>query len=546
LTLRTRLRFILADTTVTPNRIVDYVNLDSAMDPTSMNPPRIDITYTNMGSHTNYYNGSSTYISPPDDRNPDYFWWTNHIAPFDQKTPTWGILNQIGLSLGNIADVNGWQNVIFQGNVGGTKPDEINFFNNQLFASSGHTNFNAPFSPTRTIYVYTAWQANDPLIHYTMGDLTYVAPRSNVSVDTASTIIPIGNFGSGLNQRYMPWGSGGAGGAGGSSDPNKYNLAVKDPGLVCSDAWDFPTNRFPNVGWLGRVHRGTPWQTVYLKAPPVDITTWKTWTGNQLWLQNYGQISTNFLGIGQVAQDAAFSLPTTDWHIVDLFTAALDDNATRGQMSINQGNLAAWSAFQPTPPQLQINQSIIQANLASWSAVLGGVNVLSNDTASSYVNVTMSPAGPFDLTAPPPLVRIIQGINNFRANPTNCPTGVFQRLGDILAVPELTIASPYVLATNLLPASRSLPIHQDEVYERIPQQILGLLKGNEQPRFVIYAYGQALKPADKSLVTTGGANFMLCTNYQITAETATRMVGIEGAPTNSHAVVESFNVLPPD
>ena len=46
-------------------------------------------------------------------------------------------------------------------------------------------------------------------------------------------------------------------------------LAIKDPLVYCSDDWNFPTNKFPTVGWLGRVHRGTPWQTVYLKASNV-------------------------------------------------------------------------------------------------------------------------------------------------------------------------------------------------------------------------------------------------------------------------------------
>jgi hypothetical protein len=41
------------------------------------------------------------------------------------------------------------------------------------------------------------------------------------------------------------------------------NLSFKDPLVRGSDDWDFPTNKFPGIGWLGRVHRGTPWQTVY-------------------------------------------------------------------------------------------------------------------------------------------------------------------------------------------------------------------------------------------------------------------------------------------
>jgi hypothetical protein len=86
----------------------------------------------------------------------------------------------------------------------------------------------------------------------------------------------------------------------------------------------------------------------------------------------------------------------------------------------------------------------------------------------------------------------------------------------------------------------------DAAYERIPQQILGLLKCDHTPRFVVYSFGQALRPADHSLVTSGTFT-RLCTNYQIMAEAATRAVlRVEGAPTNSHIIIESFNVLPPD
>ena len=52
-------------------------------------------------------------------------------------------------------------------------------------------------------------------------------------------------------------------------DANACNLAFKDPLVRVSDNWDFPANKFPTVGWLGRVHRGTPWQTIYLKASDV-------------------------------------------------------------------------------------------------------------------------------------------------------------------------------------------------------------------------------------------------------------------------------------
>jgi hypothetical protein len=166
--------------------------------------------------------------------------------------------------------------------------------------------------------------------------------------------------------------------------------------------------------------------------------------------------------------------------------------------------------------------------------------------------LTIQPAGVYDPFATPnnwpALARIVNAINLTRAN-TNAllpvfPNRNFQTLGDILAVPELTVASPF-LNTNVPPTDPNYVLN-DAVYERIPQQILGLLKCDHTPRFVVYSFGQALKPADRSLVTSGQFA-RLCTNYQVMAEAATRAVlRVDGAPNNPHIVIESFNVLPPD
>ena len=56
-----------------------------------------------------------------------------------------------------------------------------------------------------------------------------------------------------------------------------FDLSKQDPRVRRSDDWDFPLNKFGNVGWLGRVHRGTPWQTIYLKAQAVPEDTWIDW-----------------------------------------------------------------------------------------------------------------------------------------------------------------------------------------------------------------------------------------------------------------------------
>jgi hypothetical protein len=321
--------------------------------------------------------------------------------------------------------------------------------------------------------------------------------------------------------------------------------------ITCSDDWAFPTNKFPNVGWLGRVHRGTPWQTVYFKAALPDPATWQKWSGNFANTVNYGQFSTNRgvpiagnaegpvttnFPINYYTSDSFFSSPTNDFHLLDLFTAAYDDNATRGQLSINQTNLAAWSA------------------------VLSGTIVLRDNTGkllpSGWTGTNWAVIQPVAvdqyLTNNPPLSQIVNAINAARFTPliyTNPATGgriaipaptngVFSHLGDILYVPQLTISSPY-LGNNPLALN-------DTVYEWIPQQIMGLLRCDHTPRFTIYCYGQSLKPANHGIVMNGPYT-RLCTNYQVTAESATRaVVRIDGAPLNPHAVLESFNVLPPE
>jgi hypothetical protein len=149
---------------------------------------------------------------------------------------------------------------------------------------------------------------------------------------------------------------------------------------------------------------------------------------------------------------------------------------------------------------------------------------------------------------------MLDRINELRWNQTN---GQFNTLGEILAVPEFSSASPYLRDPYADPASDvdRNKVLRDVDYERIPQQILSLLKVGE-PRFVIYAWGQSLIPES---VATGGRNVGMPINYRITGEIATRaVVRVDfdrfNDPTRPdynkpdysrpHLVVESFNVLP--
>jgi hypothetical protein len=546
LSLRSRLRFAIIDTSppFSPSngRIVDYANLDSALDPLSTNA--VDIAAA-LGSDANCGNIYTAGGSPGS------MWCTNRQGGATaDSVPTYGILSQIAVSsTPGLASDSIWNSSHNEFPGGMSKAQAIAFFQGQFtpgYLAQSNT-FAAPFQPFRNLYVITEWEANDPLVHYTIGDLRNLQHTNSFELDNPDSTLAslLGH----INQRYEPWGGNPKKTGSGVNAP-VYELRVKDPvaGLQGrSDDWGFPTNKLPNVGWLGRVHRGTPWQTVYLKSGSMDLPSWQKWTGNGQIAANVGQISPNLVPVAtnlnaiplnSLVADAYFTHPTNDWHILDLFTAALSDNATRGQLSINQTNLAAWSA-------------VLSGVIAFTNTALvgpAGNQILDANGRRMPTPLTIQPAGAYNPNDPTPVARIVYGINRTRAN-TNVFLPVFrnqsfQTVGDILAVPELTVASPFI-NTNLPPTDPNYAL-SDAVCERIPQQILGLLKCDHTPRFVVYAFGQTLKPANHSIVPSGLFTG-LCTNYQIMAEAATRaVVRVDGAPTSPHIVVESFNVLPPD
>jgi hypothetical protein len=472
------------------------------------------IDYVQLNGLNSYRNlAAEIYSSDPSVTNT---WSTNAVTSFLGLLPMpEGVNNQIYISAGqpDVGDVV-WANNMMSAPIGPTREWAIDYFrvflglNPEWYPDLQNTQLvmQVPFAPTAKNYQLLAWEANDPLVHYTAGDLTYPAVTNIYPVQppNASFSAASSNFWR-YTDRYDPWGGNPSKGSVG--DKFAYLTALKDPLVRASDDWDLPTNKFPNVGWLGRMHRGTPWQTVYLKSATNPIAMWTNWSGDMV----------NWIIGGTNYADASFSHPINDRQLFDLFTTAVDDNATRGQLSVNQ------------------------ANLAAWSAVLSGVIVLTNSSATVISPLLINPAGVYNPAQPPPIVRIVQGINNTRTNFLN---NSFSHLGDILATPQLTEQSPFLNINNLQTLQAGGV--NDEAMERIPQQILGLLNLSHTPRFVIYSYGQTLHPADHSIITYG-TYFGLCTNYQVTAESATRtVVRVEGAPANPHVVVEQFNVLPPD
>jgi hypothetical protein len=386
-------------------------------------------------------------------------------------------------------------------------PTTIQLYHNpgeaQIIASALTTNaWQLPYTPSTNFMQYITWQANDPLVHYLASDLNDTEPIKP-PIKTMINSVP--------NDRYQPWNISKQMASVAGIDQNPANLAFKDPLVKSSDYWDFPTNKFPTVGWLGRVHRGTPWQTVYLKASNIlkepdtspmqsanyGTNTWENWTGD----------------FGSYGYDAANSAPLQDRYLFDLFTTAPNDNATRGQLSVNQVNFPAWSAL--------FSGMIVPTNLFGGYTVInpGGVNATGSAVYQLFTN-----------------------INDLRSYYTNTTStgGAFKHIGDVLSAATLTEQSPFL--ANLNPTTQI----NDELYEWLPQQMMSLLRVSTVQRYVIYSYGQTLAPAGANAVVTGGNFPGMVTNYQVVAETVTRtVVHFDGAPTNTHAVIESFNILPP-
>ncbi len=494
-------------------------------------------------------------INDPNDGiyNPRYYymWSTNAYNSSAGITPTYGVINQIAISRNPNLPVPSPNVVIWKDpNTGQPvsstrktqEAQDLNaFFTGALVDNLPFTNLVvlAGYTPTRTAWQYTLWEANDPLVHYLASDLNTTTTQTGLgqTYDLPSA----GNFPqpslTGLGDRYQPWGrSQNNPSTANQVDTSPYNLRVRDPLVWGSDYWDFPTGKYPTVGWLGRVHRGTPWQTVYLKASDVlqETVTSVFGTGNigvNTWAQWTGDTQPGFI----VQFDAINSAPVADHDLFDLFTVAPNPNATRGTLSVNQTHLAAWSA-------------VFSGLVALTNVTDASVNPLSSAYSPVITNLVISPAG---VDVPDSAVgQIVNAISNTRTNFVNPDgvVGVFEHVGDILSVPNFTEQSPFINRADANAANDRLNYDiSDELYEWLPQQTLGLLRTGGAVRYVVYCYGQTLHPAPDGKVLSG-SYFGVVTNYQITAESAARaVIRVDNARTATpHVTIESFNPLPPN
>jgi hypothetical protein len=458
------------------NRIVDFVHYANLTN-------HVDITRELMG-------GNRTTFAELEAAE---CWTTNRRGgPLAFAEPTSGIQQQIAISMGMIGDQNIWTDFSFDVKTKGLAAENFRRFMVPSYSQGANsTNLvqQAPFTPARKFVFAATWEANDPLIHYLVEHMKGVTNNYRREflrpfVSEVSSNQSVGR----INGRYEPW----RGNPNQSPLPEFVDHRIKDAGITKSDDWDFPTNKFPSIGWLGRVHRGTPWQTVYLKALAADATRWARYSLDPL------------------------SHPTNDWRLVDVFSVAVHPNASHGQLSINQTNFAAWSAV--------LSGITTRSNMMPQTIPSGPI-------PESYETLVIEPGSP-------QLLFIYDGIQKIR---DQYQDKTFRRLGDILAVPQLSQVSPFLETNNVNVPYPDYGI-SDTTMEWIPQQILSLLKVGD-PRYVVYAYGQSLRPADNSILTSGP--FMgMCTNYQVTGEFVTRTVfQIEGTAGKPQPVVKSFNIL---
>ena len=415
------------------------------------------IDYVQIASPTDATNITTALADPP--ANPPAapgMWITN----LNYQGVQMGILDQMYVSMGGtLPYMNFWQPTkdILNGTGISDIASEQTFFRD-FFIPGNSLNtdlqIQAPYLPTRTLFCTYLLQANDPLVHYQASDLgglpgtlaiwlnQYYINGLWQQSDGPPAVLPVIPLNSPLG-RYQPWGimrqMVGIRGV----DTNACNLAIKDPCIIGSDNWNFPTNQSWNLNWLGQVHRGTPWQTIYLKSTNIlsetrstnniGTNTWMAWSG----LTN--------------AHEAQLTSPASDWQLVSLLADLLNTNDLTTQFSINNPDPNAWAA--------QFDGfNVISNTLLDIIAGSG----LALPTFNTYTVSSNSPAAAL----------LANAIQSARATQ---PNQLFHGIGDLLAIPQLSQQSPYL---NWNDAKQQINGINDAAYEAIPSQLLPLLRAD--------------------------------------------------------------------
>lgn len=406
-----RLQFWIIDQE--SGRIIDFVNLEGLG--TDMN--------ISQWMFTGGSSSSTELIREAD------LWRTNRITPDLPDSPTLGIVNQMAASLGDprvASDV--WQSHAALLPSLQRKAEILKFMSFLLNPSNTDFAAQAPFVPVRKLYQRLSWQANDPLVHHLMADVSdpvLSSPdnaNSFVFVRPAFSFLPTSNLRR-MNERYRPWGGNPMRiPSGGDFDIRRQDSLVTSP-----DGWRFPEAATVDLATLGRIHRGTPWQTLYFKSH-LDPTTgqqmspgeWANWAG------------------------AAETHPTNDWRIASA--------------------LAVLFRAQPVTELVSVNATNVASVLHRWMA-------LTNVVATNGLQVLTEIEIVLDSSQMAAMQNGIDRVKSWQAG------DYFQDFGDILSVPELSTYSPYIARPVSFQRDRVLT---DDAWERIPIQLLPKLRNDPQ------------------------------------------------------------------
>ena len=438
------------------NHVIDYVSFDGLQSTRNLNS---EIFNTN------------TVITSLNSQYTNLVWST----ATDMMGNPYGIDTQIAISSGAIGyDQTYWHSTPQQVGTPASEIDGFRHFLNPAYATQSQNPpyttdlaVQVPFAPSISSYEYISWQANDPLVHYMQSDLNFrgADPQNGssgvqtgvhkIALASASSLQLLPDLGK-VNARYQPWGvkppTIGTGISQANYDENPFNLAFKDPLATQSDNWNFPGGNSLPLTTIGQIHRGTPWQTVYLKADNilteinpvspalgnVGTNTWMIWTGDS------------------DANDAAAMAPVQDWHLASLLAALFNTNDPTTLFSVNNPDQNAWQGL--------LDGLIVLTNTAAFPQY-GGSQFSSLTVSSNSVQATT----------------IANAIESIRSRQ---PAQIFANVGDVFGTLELSESSPF-LNTNAIYGSSGqvIPGSQqelygisDEAYEAIPAQLLPLLR----------------------------------------------------------------------
>jgi hypothetical protein len=355
---------------------------------------------------------------------------------------TRGMWQQVFVSLGSTTvPLSEWIKYMINPPLSSAQKAQVAAFQAFYAGETNQLAAQTPFIPTGEMLYYLTWQANDPLVHYLSSDLLFRylgGQRTPVYVSLSITNLSPNILS--INDRFSPWG--GNPRKASDNDAHPTDIAFKDPLITRPDDWDFPSNAPLSFNWLGRVHRGTPWQTIYLKSPSIptnQFADWVKWTGDH---------DIAFVGQQWVA-DAPMTHPTNDWNLARLMISLLNTNRPRDLVSVNQGNL--------------------------FQGFAQGLNVLTNTTSDIDFDSAIPISPQFNtvsmLPDSPQAATILAGRDSQRSLQ---PGNYFHDPIDILSTPELTVNSPWL---SLSSTQQRYGI-SDTAYEMIPSQILPLLRAD--------------------------------------------------------------------